>query len=77
MPAYRFFVLPSGHEAPIERTFFNDQVALGWAFRMTDAAGVEVWQGSRFVARLHAGALRAPTADTIVSSLADRDGEHG
>ncbi len=60
MPTYRFYALSSGGEPPVERTFFNDKVAMSWAFRMTDAGGVEVWQGSRFVARLHAGAPRDP-----------------
>jgi hypothetical protein len=56
MPSYRFFGLHLAGDAPTERKFFNDQVAMGWALRMTDAGGVEVWEGSRFVARLHAAA---------------------
>lgn len=68
MPVYRFYSLHSGDEAPLERTFYNDKVAMSWAFRMTDAGGVEVWQGSRFVARLHAGAPAEPATD--------RDSEH-
>jgi len=75
MPLYRFHALASGDDAPIERVFFSDQVALRWAFRTTDAGGVDVWQGSRFVARLHAGVAPAPAAAGGAAAPADRDGQ--
>ncbi len=75
MPVYRFYALSCVDEAPIQSTFFNDQVAMGWAFRMTDAGGVEVWQGSRFVARLHAGVPPDPPEEASRAAPADRDDE--
>ena len=56
MPAYRFYTLSRADDPPTERTFYNDRVAMSWAFKTAGAEGVEIWQGSRFVGRLHAGA---------------------
>lgn len=65
MPLYRFYRLPrSDRDQPVERTFYKDSVAMRWAFRQADADGVEVWQGVRFVARLHGGA--APDASSAL-----------
>ena len=54
MPAYRFYTLnPSGLEQATFAVFFSDGAAMKWGFQRAGAAGIEVWQGSRFVGRLH------------------------
>lgn len=65
MPAYRFYTLSRADEPPVERTFYNDRVAMSWAFKAAGADGVEIWQGTRFVGRLHAGAQPGSLAQTI------------
>ena len=58
MPGYRFYCLPrSTDERPDELTFFDDGAAMVWGLRRAGVVGVEVWEGGRFVGRLHAGTL--------------------
>jgi hypothetical protein len=58
VPAYRFYTLPRDHAAaPREATFFDDRTALLWGFRSAGLTGVEVWEGSRFVGRIHQGRI--------------------
>lgn len=60
MPAYRFYDLTPpepeeiGHEA-----FFSDGAAMAWGFRRAGPGGIEVWQGERFVGRLHGADAQA------------------
>lgn len=54
VPAYRFYSLsPSGLEQATVAVFFSDGAAMKWGFRRAGVDGIEVWQGSRFVGRLH------------------------
>ncbi|WGM39760.1 hypothetical protein AMEJIAPC_02687 [Caulobacter sp. NIBR1757] len=54
MPAYRFYTLsPSGLEQAAVAVFFSDGAAMTWGFKRVGPTGIEVWQGSRFVGRLH------------------------
>jgi len=68
MPAYRFYGLTAS--APEEMTvglFYSDGAAMTWGFSRAGASGVEVWQGARFVGRLHgpdAGDRQEPGADS-------------
>ncbi|WP_091737598.1 hypothetical protein [Phenylobacterium immobile] len=58
MPAYRFYTLPRDPAAaPLEAMFFDDRTALLWGFRTAGQAGMEIWEGSRFVGRLHGGQI--------------------
>lgn len=58
VPAYRFYNLPRDPAAtPLEVTFFDDRAALLWGFRGAGKSGMEVWEGSRFVGRIHKGAI--------------------
>jgi hypothetical protein len=66
MPAYRFYTLPRGHgDSPIEQAFYADRVAMSWAFRRAEAAGIEIWEGSRFVGRLHGGLTARGVHDPV------------
>ncbi len=59
MPAYRFYNLTlADPEEAINAAFFSDGAAMTWAFRRAGPGGIEVWQETRFVGRLH-GADRA------------------
>ena len=63
MPAYRFYDLtPSEPEEVARAAFFSDGAAMTWGFSRAGPAGVEVWEGARFVGRLH-----GPHADDAVS----------
>jgi hypothetical protein len=54
VPAYRFYDLtPPDPEQMSQGAFFSDGAAMTWAFRQAGPGGVEVWQGGRFVGRLH------------------------
>lgn len=54
MPAYRFYDLtPPEPEEMSRGAFFSDGAAVSWAIRRAGPGGVEVWQGARFVGRLH------------------------
>ncbi|HYE47413.1 MAG TPA: hypothetical protein VEA44_16735 [Caulobacter sp.] len=54
MPAYRFYDLtPPEPEAMSQGVFFSDAAAMTWGFRRAGPGGIEVWQGDRFVGRLH------------------------
>lgn len=54
MPAYRFYDLtPADPQEMGRAAFFSDGAAVTWAMRRAGPGGVEVWQGSRFVGRLH------------------------
>lgn len=74
MPVYRFYPLTDESQTrPIETTFFNDRAATSWAFGRAGSAGIEVWQGARFVARLHGtdhGAVQPQIEDPAQTELA-------
>lgn len=60
MPAYRFYDLtPPDPEEIWQCAFYSDGAAMAWGFRRAGPGGIEVWQGERFVGRLH-GAQLAP-----------------
>lgn len=66
VPAYRFYTLnPSGLEQATVAVFFSDGAAMKWGYRRAGPAGIEVWQGSRFVGSLH-GANSVLTEDERV-----------
>jgi hypothetical protein len=62
MPVYRFYPLPHDEAVrPVEKTLYNDDVAMKSAFKAAaEVAGVEVWQGERFVGVVHTGAATPP-----------------
>lgn len=63
MPAYRFFSLPRTDASEVtEQVFYSDSVAMLWALRSSGETGAEIWEGSRFVGRIHAGAANSPNA---------------
>jgi hypothetical protein len=64
MPSYRFYDLtPADPEEMARGAFFSDGAAVTWAMRRAGPGGIEVWQGARFVGRLHAANLPAARED--------------
>ena len=64
VPAYQFYSLPRTEaSAPMEQAFYNDRVALSWGLRSGGENGVEVWQGSRFIGRVHGRVAEGPDPD--------------
>ena len=65
MPAYRFYDLtPPDPEEVARAAFFSDGAAMTWGLRRAGPGGVEVWQGARFVGRLHAPSTAAARGET-------------
>lgn len=66
MPAYRFYDLTTPDPEEMSRgAFYSDRAAVTWAMQRAGPGGVEVWQGARFVGRLHGagGAAGGDEAD--------------
>lgn len=55
MPAYHFHRLsfPGGDPAPRVEVFYADDAAMRWVIGGAMSGGCDVWQGQRYVGRVH------------------------
>ena len=55
MPAYQFYRLARGgtHSEVTSLVLFDDRAAVRWAVSDAFPHGCDVWQGPRFVGRMH------------------------
>ncbi|MDO9337335.1 MAG: hypothetical protein Q7T61_13110 [Caulobacter sp.] len=66
MPAYRFYDLTPTEPQEMSRgVFFSDGAAMTWGFRLAGPGGIEVWQGERFVGRLHGADVAVAARDDL------------
>lgn len=70
MPAYQFhrLSLAGGDPAPLVEMFYADDAAMRWVMdRVTD--GCDVWQGQRFVGRVHGPATTSARPEASEAAL--------
>ena len=71
MPSYQLHRLsqPGGDPDPATRAFFDDATAMRFAMSADFSQGCDVWQGTRYVGRVHGPAAGEASAQV---TLADR-----
>lgn len=62
MPAYQIHrLIPGGDPTPHTKAFFSDAAAIRFTMRSPFQEGCDLWQGARYVGRVHPPVLSKPS----------------